>query len=76
MIEGLKKAISSSNVYEDDFVNLTEVGTYLVNLSPDLNAKNYGFIRLKELVVASGIVELKMKTREPAPPIALVRLRN
>jgi uncharacterized LabA/DUF88 family protein len=76
MIEGLKKAISSSNVYEDDFVNLTEVGTYLVNLSPDLNAKNYGFIRLKELVVASGIVELKMKTREPAPPIALVRLKS
>ena len=76
MIEGLKKAISSSNVYEDDFVNLTEVGTYLVNLSPDLNARNYGFIRLKELVVASGIVELKMKTREPAPPIALVRLKH
>lgn len=76
MIEGLKKAIRSSNVYEDDFVNLTEVGTYLVNLSPDLNARNYGFIRLKELVVASGIVELKMKTREPAPPIALVRLKN
>jgi uncharacterized LabA/DUF88 family protein len=76
MIEGLKKAISSSTVYEDDFVNLTEVGTYLVNLSPDLNARNYGFTRLKELVVASGIVELKMKTREPAPPIALVRLKN
>ena len=76
MIEGLKKAISSSNVYEDDFVNLTEVGTYLVNLSPDLNARNYGFIRLKELVLASGIVELRMKTREPAPPIALVRLKN
>lgn len=76
MIEGLKKAIRSSNVYEDDFVNLTEVGTYLVNLSPDLNARNYGFIRLKELVVASGIVELKMKTREPAPPIALVRLKH
>jgi uncharacterized LabA/DUF88 family protein len=76
MIEGLKKAITSSNVYEDDFVNLTEVGTYLVNLSPDLNARNYGFIRLKELVVASGIVELKMKMREPAPPIALVRLKH
>jgi hypothetical protein len=76
MIEGLKKAIRSSNVYEDDFVNLTEVGTYLVNLSPDLNARNYGFIRLKELVLASGIVELNMKTREPAPPIALVRLKN
>jgi hypothetical protein len=76
MIEGLKKAISSSNVYEGDWVNLTEVGAYLINLSPDLNARNYGFTRLKELVVAAGIVELKMKTREPAPPIALVRLKN
>jgi uncharacterized LabA/DUF88 family protein len=60
MIEGLRKAITSSNVYEDDYVNLTEVGSYLVKLSPDLNAKNYGFPRLKELVVATGIVELKM----------------
>jgi hypothetical protein len=60
MIEGLKKAITSSNVYEDDYVNLTEVGSYLVKLSPDLNAKNYGFPRLKELAVATGIVELKM----------------
>jgi uncharacterized LabA/DUF88 family protein len=60
MIEGLKKAITSSNVYEDDYVNLTEVGSYLVKLSPDLNAKNYGFPRLKELVVATGIGELKM----------------
>lgn len=76
MIEGLKKAIRSSNIYEDDFVNLTEVGTYLVKLSPDLNARNYGFPRLKELVVATGIVELKMKLREPAPPIAMVRLKN
>jgi hypothetical protein len=41
-------------------VNLTKVGSYLVKLSPDLNAKNYGFLRLKELVVATGIVELKM----------------
>jgi uncharacterized LabA/DUF88 family protein len=76
MIEGLKKAISSSNVYEDDFVNLTEVGTYLINLSPDLNARNYGFLRLKELILATDFVELKMKKREPAPPIALVRLKN
>jgi uncharacterized LabA/DUF88 family protein len=60
MIEGLRKAITSSNVYEDDYVNMTEVGSYLVKLSPDLNAKNYGFPRLKELVVATGIVELKM----------------
>jgi hypothetical protein len=60
MIEGLKKAITSRNVYEDDYVNLTEVDLYLVKLSPDLNAKKYGFPRLKELVVATGIVELKM----------------
>ena len=53
MIEGLKKAISSSNVYEDDFVNLTEVGTYLINLSPDLNARKYEFPSLKELILAT-----------------------
>ena len=76
MIEGLKKAISSSNVYEDDFVNLTEVGTYLVNLSPDLNARNYGFIRLKELVVASGIVETDMRVSGDKPPLALVKLKE
>lgn len=75
-LDGLRKAISSSSVYEDDFANLAEVGERLVKLSPDLNARNYGFPRLRNFVEASGIVELRMKPRGPAPPIALVRLKD
>lgn len=75
-IDGLRQAISSSNVYEDDFANLADVGTRLIKISPDLNPRNYGYPRLRDFVDASGIVELKMKTRGGAPPIALVRLKD
>ncbi|KAM0723168.1 hypothetical protein Q7P37_001368 [Cladosporium fusiforme] len=76
--DGVRLAITSSSAYDDnDLVNLAEVGPRLLNLSPDLHPKkNYGFARLRHFVEASGIVELKMKTREPAPPIDLVRLTN
>ncbi|KAF7192005.1 hypothetical protein HII31_06650 [Pseudocercospora fuligena] len=75
-LEGIKNAISGSSVYEDDYANLAEVGTRLVKLSPDLTARNYGYERLLPFVQASGIVEVKMKLRDPAPAIALVRLKD
>ncbi|KAK4499534.1 hypothetical protein PRZ48_010050 [Zasmidium cellare] len=75
-LDGIRKAIRSSKIYEGDFVNLTDVGTHLIKLSPDLNARNYGYLKTKNFMEASGIVEIKMKNREPAPPIALVRLRE
>lgn len=75
-LDGLRKAINSSSLYEEDFVNLAEVGHLLVKISPDLNPRNYGFLRLKDFVEASGIVQLKMKALDGAPPIALVRLKG
>ncbi|EME38422.1 hypothetical protein DOTSEDRAFT_140534 [Dothistroma septosporum NZE10] len=74
-IEGLRTAISGSALYEEDYANLAEVGIRLGKISPDLNARNYGYLRLSDFVKASGIVELKMKPREVGSPIALVRLR-
>lgn len=75
-LRGIRKAIGDSNPYDDnDFVNLAEVGGKLAAISPDLNARNYGFTRLKDFIEASGIVEVKMLTRAPAPPIALARLK-
>lgn len=74
-LAGLRKAISSCDVYEDDFANLAAVGDYLTRISPDLHARNYGYARLKDFVVASGVVQLKMKTKGGAPSIALVRLK-
>jgi uncharacterized LabA/DUF88 family protein len=75
-LDALRKAIRSSNIYEDDYANLAEVGAYLVKISPDLNAPNYGYPRLRDFVLASGIVQLKMKTFDGRPPIALVRLKE
>ncbi|QIW95106.1 hypothetical protein AMS68_000624 [Peltaster fructicola] len=39
-VDGLRKAISSCNIYEEDYVNLADVGAILVRMSPDLNARN------------------------------------
>jgi hypothetical protein len=78
-IEALRKAITNSAPYDSDgFVNLAEVGSYLVKLSPDLNARNYGFPRLRDFVVASGIVVTTMRERPNGngPPLALVKLRE
>ena len=65
-----------SSAYEEDYVNLADVGNKLPRISPDLNPRNYGFERLRDFVEASGIVELQMKSVAPHPPIALVRLKE
>lgn len=76
-IRGLRDAINmSSALYDEDYVNLAVVGLILARVSPDLNARNYGCPRLRDFAEASEIVELKMKSREVGPPIALVRLKS
>ena len=74
-LDGLRKAIQSSGIYDEEYVNLAEVGDYLVKISPDLNARNYGYPRLLDFVAASGIAQIKMKPMGNASPVALVRLK-
>jgi uncharacterized LabA/DUF88 family protein len=78
-IKALRKAIMNSPPYDSaGFVNLADVGNYLIKLSPDLNARNYGFQRLWDFVVASGIVETTMRERMSGngPPLALIKLKD
>jgi hypothetical protein len=76
-IEALRKAITNSALYDSDgFVRLAEVGSYLIKLSPDLNARNYGFPRLLDFVLASGIVKTDMRESGDKPPLALVKLKE
>lgn len=51
------------DIYEPDFVTFSGVASYLIKLSLDLTAQNYGYSRLKKLVVATRIVELKIYVR-------------
>ncbi|KAK0301779.1 hypothetical protein LTR01_009166 [Friedmanniomyces endolithicus] len=44
-LSALRIAIMCSNTYEEDFVNLAEVGEYLIKVSPDLNARNFLYNR-------------------------------
>jgi hypothetical protein len=75
-LSALTSAINMSTVYEQDYVNLAEVGIKLSRISPDVNPRNYGYERLRDFIQASGIVELRMKSRDPHPPIALARLKG
>lgn len=75
-LDGLAKAVGNSVGYDDNYANLAEVGTYLSKISPDLNARNYGYERLREFVEASGIVNLKWKDMGDKPPVALVCLKK
>lgn len=75
-LAGLGRAVMNSNSYGDNYANLADVGSYLNKISPDLNARNYGYERLKDFVEASGIVDLKWKNMGDKPPVALVRLKE
>ncbi|KZM26917.1 uncharacterized protein EKO05_0010545 [Ascochyta rabiei] len=75
-LDGLKKAINRCVSFEDDYANLADVGSHLVKISPDLNARNYGYEKLREFVMTSGIAELKWKSLGDHPPMALVRLNK
>lgn len=75
-IDGLAKAIKASINTDDNYANLANVGTFLSKISPDLNARNYGYDRLREFVEASGIVHLKWKKTGDNPPVAYVCLKD
>ncbi|EOA89542.1 hypothetical protein ACJQWK_02369 [Exserohilum turcicum] len=74
--EGICVAIRRSFSYGDDWVNLAEVGNYLHKIGPNLNARNYGYERLREFIEATGMVDIKYKTIDNKPPIVLVRLKE
>ena len=65
-IEGLREAVNRSRYCEEDFVDLAHVGHVLRQISPDLNAKNYGYARLSDFAVASGIAELRTRSSAKA----------
>lgn len=75
-IAGLTRAVMSTSTNSDNYANLADVGNYLNRISPDLNARNYGYVRLKDFVEACGIVDVKSMSMGDKPPIALVRLKD
>ncbi|KAI4610295.1 hypothetical protein J4E80_008059 [Alternaria sp. BMP 0032] len=75
-VEGLSRAVNSCRSDIDNWVHLADVGVYLSKISPDLNARNYGYERLRDFVEASGIVDIKKRDMGDHPPVVLVRLRE
>ncbi|USW58218.1 Putative NYN domain, MARF1-type, OST-HTH/LOTUS domain-containing protein [Septoria linicola] len=75
-LDAIRQAIVNTTPYEGDYVNLAEVGNHLVKISPSLNARNYGYLKLREFINASGLVDSKMKPMPAGPAVALVRLKS
>ena len=75
-LDGLAKAVNNNISYDGGYANLAAVGNYLIKISPDLNARNYGYDRLLDFVEASGIVSLKWKQMGNNPPVALVCIKE
>ncbi|KAK5717233.1 hypothetical protein LTR15_009122 [Elasticomyces elasticus] len=75
-LDALESAIQALGNFDGGYANLADIGHYLSKISPDLNARNYGYKRLSDMVEASGIATLKWKTIGNNPPIALVRLKT
>jgi hypothetical protein len=51
-------------------------GHILVKIAPDLQARNYGYRRLKDFVEASGLVDMKSKTVGNDVAVIFVRLKK
>jgi len=69
----LATAITAS-ADEDGWANLARVGAHLAKQSPDFDARNYGFIRLSDLVDASSIAEVARVGDNPK--VVMVRLKK
>lgn len=59
----------------DDWANLADVGNYLKRLAPDFDARNYGYDKLRVLVEASGVADVKKRDMGGKPPVYMVHLR-
>lgn len=73
---GIYLAIKNTKSDGDNWVNLADVGNYLIKIAPDLNARNYGYERLREFVLASGMVDVRHKEMGDKPPVVLVSLKE
>jgi uncharacterized LabA/DUF88 family protein len=72
----LVKAVANAETDDDQWVHLARVGHILVKIAPDLQARNYGYRRLKDFVEASGVVDVKSKTMGNDPAVIFVRLKK
>ena len=68
----LQKAVKAS-ADEDGRANLARVGAHLSKQSPDFDARNYGFARLSDLALASGILDVE---RVGDQKVFVVRLKT
>lgn len=75
-IVGLKKAIIGSIGDEAEYAYLAQVGIVLGRIAPNLNFRNYGYLRLRDFVEASKIADLMTKVEKGKPPVTLVRLKE
>lgn len=61
---------------DDGRANLAIVGSYLAKQSPDFNAANYGFSKLRELAEASGILNVELVRLPNKAPVCWVQLSD
>jgi hypothetical protein len=58
-LEAIRRAIFASPPYKGgSFVKISDVKNWLLEQSPDLTPGNYGYVRLRDFILASGIVEM------------------
>ena len=69
----IAKAITAA-ADEDGWANLARVGAHLSKQSADFDARNYGFVRLSDLVETSDIAEVARVGDHPK--VVMVRLKK
>jgi uncharacterized LabA/DUF88 family protein len=64
---------AASAADEDGWANLSVVGTYLANLAPDFDPRNYGYAKLSLLINATQLFETQERKMESGAAVRYIR---
>jgi uncharacterized LabA/DUF88 family protein len=72
LVQLLRNAATSA-ADEDGWANLSVVGTYIANLSPDFDPRNYGYAKLSLLINATQLFETQERKTESGAAVRYIR---
>ncbi len=75
LVNLLRSAVLSS-MDENGWAFLGEVGQHITKQSPEFDARNYGYAKLKDLVYAIGLFEIDERTDQRAPNIKQIYIKD
>ena len=75
LVNLLRSAVIAS-MDEEGWAFLGEVGQHITKQSPEFDARNYGYAKLKDLVKAIGLFKIDERIDQRAPNIKQIYIKD